>query len=286
MFKIGDFSKLSRVSVKMLRHYDQLGLLKPAYVDPFSEYRYYSADQLPRLNRILALKDLGLTLEQIARVLDENISGEQLRGMLTLKRAEIEQQVRAELNRLARIETRLRQIEGEGTLPAHDIVLRTVPAQLVAGLRQSIEADSAVAPLFDELETYVARHKARAARAPLLLCHESEHRARLDLEVVVPLTNAIPASARVTVYELPGIEAACIVFTGPYDVRMAEAAAALFRWADAHAYQAAGPTREVFLRFGADDLGFPLPAAYLTHEPAAYVTELQLPLRRAPARQA
>ena len=68
MFKIGDFSKFSRVSVKMLRHYDELGLLKPALVDPATNYRYYSADQLPRLNRIIALKDLGFTLEQVGRL--------------------------------------------------------------------------------------------------------------------------------------------------------------------------------------------------------------------------
>jgi DNA-binding transcriptional MerR regulator len=71
MFKIGDFSRFSRVTVKMLRHYDEIGLLKPARVDPFTGYRYYTADQLPRLNRIIALKDLGFTLEQIGSLLDD-----------------------------------------------------------------------------------------------------------------------------------------------------------------------------------------------------------------------
>ncbi|MBE9472709.1 MAG: MerR family transcriptional regulator, partial [Chloroflexi bacterium] len=70
MFKIGDFSRISQVSVKTLRYYDEIGLLKPAHVDRFTGYRYYSVDQSPRLNRILALKDLGLSLEQIARLLD------------------------------------------------------------------------------------------------------------------------------------------------------------------------------------------------------------------------
>ena len=96
MFRIGDFSKFSRVSIKMLRHYDEIGLLKPVHVDPFTSYRYYSVDQLPRLNRIIALKDLGFTLEQITRLLDEGLSAEQIKGMLKLKRAEIEQQLQAE----------------------------------------------------------------------------------------------------------------------------------------------------------------------------------------------
>jgi DNA-binding transcriptional MerR regulator len=113
MFKIGDFSKLSQVTVKTLRYYDELGLLKPVEVDRFTGYRYYSADQLPRLNRILALKDLGLSLEQIATLFAarDKLTVEQMRGMLRLKQAEAQERVREEQDRLARVEARLRQIE-------------------------------------------------------------------------------------------------------------------------------------------------------------------------------
>ncbi|HRE27216.1 MAG TPA: MerR family transcriptional regulator, partial [Anaerolineales bacterium] len=65
MIRIGDFSKLSQVTVKALRLYDEMGLLKPVVVDTFTSYRYYEFNQLPRLYRILALKDLGLSLEEI-----------------------------------------------------------------------------------------------------------------------------------------------------------------------------------------------------------------------------
>jgi len=90
--------------VKALRYYDQIGLLKPASVDRFTDYRYYSFEQLPRLNRILALKDLGFSLEQIARLLDEGLSPAQLRGMLRLRQAEIRQQVKEDQERLVRVE--------------------------------------------------------------------------------------------------------------------------------------------------------------------------------------
>ena len=69
MLKIGYFARISQVTVKTLHHYDRIGLLKPAHVDPFTSYRYYTIDQLGQLNRILALKDLGLSLEQIAQLL-------------------------------------------------------------------------------------------------------------------------------------------------------------------------------------------------------------------------
>ncbi|HBK59780.1 MAG TPA: MerR family transcriptional regulator, partial [Firmicutes bacterium] len=90
MLKIGDFSRLSLVSVKTLRYYDELGLLKPSRVHDFTGYRYYTAEQLPRLNRILALKDLGLSLEQIGVLLNKEVSSEELRGMLRLKQAEVQ----------------------------------------------------------------------------------------------------------------------------------------------------------------------------------------------------
>jgi phosphoribosylaminoimidazole-succinocarboxamide synthase len=117
MLKIGDFARLSQVPVKTLRYYDDLGLITPARVDKFTGYRYYSVDQLPRLNRLLALKDLGFSLDQIARVLNEGVTLGQLRGMLMLKRAEVEDRLSEEQQRLDRIEARLREIEQEDTLP-------------------------------------------------------------------------------------------------------------------------------------------------------------------------
>ena len=88
MLKIGEFSSLSQISIKTLRYYDEVRLLKPMYVDEATGHRYYSASQLPRLNRILALKDLGFPLERIAAALDEGINADILRGMLLLRRAE------------------------------------------------------------------------------------------------------------------------------------------------------------------------------------------------------
>ena len=100
MFRIGEFSRLSRVSVRMLRHYDQLGLLKPSQTDRLTNYRYYSAEQLPRLNRILALQDLGFSLEQIRSMLEADLPVDEVRGMLRLKGAEVEQAIQAGQERL------------------------------------------------------------------------------------------------------------------------------------------------------------------------------------------
>ena len=108
MFRIGEFSRLSHVTVKTIRHYDKIGLLKPARVDSLTKYRYYSASQLPRLNRILALKGLGLSLEQIKMLLDQDLPAAQIRGMLRLKRLEIQESLDQEQSRLDRVEQMLR----------------------------------------------------------------------------------------------------------------------------------------------------------------------------------
>ena len=157
MFKIGEFSKLSMVSTKTLRYYDEIGLFKPAKIDRFSGYRYYSASQLSRLNRILALKDLGLSLDQIAHLLENDLPPAEIRGMLRLKQVEIETQVREEQARLARVETRLRQIEQEGIMPTQEIVLKEIPAQNVASVREVLPNMGQLGGLYEELFGYLGQ---------------------------------------------------------------------------------------------------------------------------------
>jgi DNA-binding transcriptional MerR regulator len=168
MFKISEFSRFTRVSVKMLRHYDELGLLKPASIDPYTGYRYYSSDQLPRLNRVIALKDLGFSLEQIGKLLAEDVSPQEIRGMFRQRRLEIEEQLKAEQARLTLVENRLRVLEQNPRHPQYDVIIRQVGPQLVASIRQTVpELSQHVHHLFEEFEAYVARFQARAPSSPL-----------------------------------------------------------------------------------------------------------------------
>src|SRR3712207_4435815 len=114
MLSIGHFARQGRVSVRMLRHYDAIGLLRPAHVDPTTGYRSYDARQLSRLNRIVALKGLGFTLQQVRSVLDDEVGVEELRGMLRLRQAELQSQIAADTARLTQVEARLQILEREG----------------------------------------------------------------------------------------------------------------------------------------------------------------------------
>ncbi|GAA2435716.1 hypothetical protein GCM10010405_18520 [Streptomyces macrosporus] len=168
MFTIGDFAQHGRVSIRMLRHYDALGLLRPARVDPAGGYRFYAAAQLARLNRIIALKDLGFTLRQVKSILDEEVGTEELRGMLRLRRAEPEEAVAVAGARPARVEARLRSIESEGHMPTDDVVVKSVPPVRVAELTATADSyqpediGPVIRPLYEEL----CRRLERAGIAP------------------------------------------------------------------------------------------------------------------------
>ena len=252
MIKIGEFARLGQVSVVTLRHYDELGLLNPASVDPFTGYRYYTVGQLPQLNRILALKDLGFSLEQIMSALADGLTPDQLRGMLKLKRAEVEQRVAEEQERLARIESRLRQIELEDTMPNYDVVLKTVPAMLVASRRVTIPTNDQVpdylGPAYTETYDYIRQHGVPDTGLCLTVWHTpADVYANEDAEAVVSIDRSLPGTDRVRVYELPQVQVASVVHHGNFE-DFTQGHTALLKWIEANGYRITGPYREIYLK--------------------------------------
>jgi DNA-binding transcriptional MerR regulator len=245
MLKIGDFSRLAQVSVDTLRHYDTVGLLKPTEVDPLTGYRYYAYHQLGRLNRILALKDLGLSLDQIAPMLEDNVSAEQLKGMLRLKRAEIEEHIDSEHERLARVEARLKQIESELNLPSHDVVIKNVRPQLVASVRRVIPTHGEVLGLFEEVLEYLRPYDVPQWRALTIWRDEGYRDKDIDAEAAITLKTPVPETEVVKVYDLPGEVMASVVHNGPYN-KLHQAHNTLHAWIETNGYCINGPARDLY----------------------------------------
>jgi DNA-binding transcriptional MerR regulator len=276
MFSIGDFAAMGRVSVRMLRHYDAVGLLRPARVDPATGYRFYTADQLSRLNRILALKDLGFTLEQVRSILSEKVDLAELRGMLRLRRAQLQDHLAVEGARLVRIEARLRLIEIEGTMNTAEVILKPVPPARIAELSAvaaSYEPEDigpTLSPLYPELFK-----RLEAAGLPMTgppMAYYDAAPGQPDAVVcraAVPVGDVPPGDHGLDIVDLSGLdEAATLIHHGPMD-DVDATMQVLARWVEENGYAATDGkfAREVYLDYD--------PA-----QPEQGVTEMQLPVRK------
>ncbi|MFB6392531.1 MerR family transcriptional regulator [Polymorphospora lycopeni] len=271
MFTIGDFARLGRVSVRMLRHYDAIGLLTPATVDPATGYRFYRAAQLGRLNRVIALKDLGFTLPQVQAILDEDLGTDALRGMLRLRRAQLEAQIEADAARLTGIEARLQLIEKEGDMPTEDVVLKPVGPVRVAELTavsptyETVDIGPVIQPLYAELHRRLA--VAGVKQTGPGIAYYTPAPDGPGEAVVVHATAQVDAGPHdgydFEIVEVPAIPtAATIIHRGPMD-NVEQSIQILARWVEDNGYRTDGYVREVYLDYCADD-------------PAEGVTELQL----------
>jgi DNA-binding transcriptional MerR regulator len=273
MLRIGEFARIGRVSVATLRHYDQYGLLKPSALDPDTGYRYYTLDQLPCLNRILALKDLGFPLGEVAQLLEKDPSLERLREMFTAKQAHSQRVIEVEQARLARIAARLHQMEQEDTMPPYDVLLKHLDPIRVGSVRARIPIISERGHMYATLSAYLDRHGVRQSRPDILLLH-SRHEVRddemsIDVEVAMPVPPSLylPDDERVRIRTLPGGLVASAVHTG-YDLSLGRAYVALHRWVEDNGYRLTGPIRQVHLRHA--QLG----------DPGHNVTDVQFPVEK------
>jgi DNA-binding transcriptional MerR regulator len=274
MFTIGEFGRLGDISIRMLRHYDEIGLLRPAQVDPVTGYRGYSIAQLRDLNRIVALRGLGFSLAEVRQLL-AGITGAELQGMLLLRRAELERQIEAGRSSLARVEARLRAIEREDEL-ADDIVIKTAPAQRLLAVEREIPGfgpDNIVPvlnPAYDELAGIVAVMGLNPDRV-YLSCYDvsgADAGQPIIMFVATPVGDEVTqARAPAEIVVLPGVQVASCVRQGTAREVWPRIVHDVMAWIEEHGYRHVGPGRDFYLELNDD-------------EPSKQVFEIQAPLRR------
>lgn len=277
MFRIGEFAQIAQVSGRQLRFYDQLGLLRPAHIDAQTGYRFYTIRQLPRLNRILALKELGLSLEQIGPLLDDAISPTELRGMLSLKRAQVERSLQEEEARLRHIESRIAQIDKDGTFEGFDVVLKSVPSTPFLSLNCACDSMDEVVHMVRTIAVEGSRQIRPALRDKLIVVARNDRDAeKFDLDIGFSLTRASNANVRIAgdlvlrASELPAVETMATIVRPGTNAESHTSFSAIGSWIEANDYSVAGPCREVFLEPVTAPPGF-----------AGALVEIQFPLRKA-----
>lgn len=268
--RIGAFARVAGVSVVTLRHYEEVGILQPRQIDPATGYRSYDLDQLPRLNRLLALRDLGFSLEQIRLLLAEPLSLERLQGMFLLQQVQTQQMLAQEQGRLLRIAARLHQIEQEGTLPKFDVSVKQVDELLVASVRDLIALDGGVGQNYGKVAAYLEQQHVPVRPPVIVLLHSRTQiqgtRLYLDVEVALSIVQPLPGNEEITIRSLPASEMACTIHMG-MDMQIGQAYAALQRWMADNQYQVTGPARQIRLKYGPEV------------DPTHYITEVQYPIR-------
>ena len=251
LLRIGEFAKLGQVSIATLRYYDQWDLLKPNMHDPETGYRYYSLDQLPRLNRIVVLKELGFPLEQIALLLENDLSLEQLQGMFKLKYTQTLQMIEAEQTRLLHIATRLRYVEQEGTMPNYDVRLKSVDPLLVASIREIVPMGADLGQSYQKIVTYLDQQHIQHALPTIRLLYSHykwyDNEMGIDIETAIPLSTELAPNEQVSTHTLPGGLMAYTVHTGS-DIAVGQAHTALHRWIQDNMYKIIGPPRQIHLQ--------------------------------------
>ena len=266
MFTIGPFARLAGVSSKVLRSYDALALFRPVWVDPATDYRYYSPAQLPELRRIVALRDMGLGLAEIGRLVS---GGADLRAALERRRGELERERREIDRRLATLDIRVEMSTGGSEQP--DIVVRPLAPEAIATVAMADRDDGDVGAAFYELEAFVRDLGRRAHRPPGALI-ESDG----SVEIFVPVTGSVAATDRIGFRRLAACRAATLIVRGPYQL-VREGRGALERWVEAARLRPIGALRIIYLQFGAEP-ELRLPRGYVVEQDADLVTEIQLPV--------
>ena len=268
MLRIGDFARLAGVTVRALRHYESEGLLAPAQVDPATAYRFYRFDQLAALDRVLALRDLGFSLGDVRAILSSEDGTRDLARRLRLQRARLAAEVERQAGRLRRLAALQRAIAADASSAELGARVRPIADVRALTLRARLRpAGAPISALFEEAEAKAARDRVDAS--PFLIFHGPR-----DVEACIPVRAACRAREVRVVGGAP--LAGSITYSGGY-TQTRSLHLRMVRWLERSGLRVAGPLREVYHRFGADQRGYSLPARRLAAGPDQFVTELQIP---------
>ena len=291
MLKIGDFSRLARVTIKTLRYYDDLGLLKPAKIDSYTGYRYYSADQLPRLHRIIALKEMGLSLEEIARLLRDDVSISHILDLLHAKQEAEKQRLEDELERLKRVEDWISEVERENKLPAYEIILKKIPPVQVVSVMTTLPNTFDVKPVWSKASSVMKKvidhiltsNSQIVGPMVVVFPNEISREDNIECELALPVSHDVPSTGEIRCKELPGYDQMVTTIHKGGVNSGAPANIALAKWFETNDYQIIGPHRNVVLidyKVIGPERDIYFSDTQSSSPPGEFVVEIQLPVAK------
>lgn len=254
MMKIGEFSQLSRITIKTLRYYDEIGLLKPHEVDNSTGHRLYALHQLAQVNRILSLKALGLSLEQVQDVLSDDLSDNHLTTMLTIKKRELLHTLSDVQKQIERLDTRIQYVMQEGKMPDYEVIVKSIAAQRVLSIREILQDGSIIESRLHEIyDVLKANHIESVGEWMTLYHHEGFREENLDVEIAVPIDDIDITEIKLnddqvmTVRTIEGHDLVATVIERGQNETWDKSYRALSKYLQNHAYELILPTREMYI---------------------------------------
>ena len=270
MLKIGEFSKLSRVSVRMLRHYDEIGLLKPAEIDCFTDYRYYREDQLPTVCRITALKDMGFSLADIVRILEVYEDRNAMERFFSERREALEALSRDTAHKLTLLDAARERLRKEEDM-SYNVTIKTIPERYAATIRMTIPRYEDEGMIWGKLAEETCRMN--LAEANPCLCAvtylDGEYREEnVEMMAWKTVKGSYPDTEHVKFRTLPEVTVASCTYRGSY-AQITDVYAAVIAWMEANGYEPAGPMFNIYHV-----------SPHETQDSDAFVTEICYPARK------
>ncbi len=268
MIKIGEFSKINRVTVKTLRYYDEIGLLKPASVNKFSGYRYYAYEQMPKLHKILAFKAAGCSLEEILMLLNcENTA--KIKEMLEKKSREIKKAILEETQRQKRMDAIIIRIT-EDSLMDYNVIVKPLPEVIAASMRKVIKNYGEFNNLYPLMGEDMKRRNVRCAVPEYCfsIYYDMEYKETdIDVEICQAITGMAEDTEKVKFKKFPGYEkSACAIHKGPYTT-IGQAYGVVFKWIKDNGYKVIAPPREAYYD-----------GVWNKDDPNEWLTKVQVPI--------
>lgn len=269
MFKIGEFSKLTQVSIRMLRYYDEAGLLKPSKIDKFTNYRFYSAEQILDLNKIIFLRDLGFNVSEISAALshwDDKSIFEQLDN----KRLEIESMMRIEQDKLNKIEMAKKDIHQEKITIHYNVSVKSVPSYQVFSLRRVVKDYYAEGQLWKEMSDFADKNNIPISNDTFTIYHDTSYKEEdVDIEICAPVSKIGNNVGEFTYRNTEPVPImACTMVYGPFE-NILGAYLSFANWLQTHSkYEMTGQSRQIVHR-----------GPWNEECPDKYLTEIQIPLK-------
>jgi len=269
LFKIGDFSKLIRVSVRMLRYYDEVGLFKPAEIDDFTGYRYYSAKQISEINLIVSLRDMGFNVADIAVFIEEK-SEEKLEVILKIKSEEIRNSIKAEKIRLEKINSAIKDMKKERVNMSYNVTLKSLPSYKVIALRDTIPAYNAEGTLWARLSEYIMKKNIPCNDIAYATYHDEGYKeGEVVVEVMMGVDKLMEDENGFVFKKTEAVEeAASILVPGDYS-NIAGAYSFLANWIEENGYSMSGNPRQVAIK-----------GPWNERNVDDYLSEIQIPIRK------